>query len=513
MQKLRYTSLEEARNHFLWDEAWDLVDGSPESVNVTEECVDRHTGTAVRIKHNDGSTTKISFEHVSDEASRFANMLEDRGVSESDNVAVMLNPSLEFIVSFFGTLKRGATVVPCSELFGSQALEYRLRDSEVKLLISSADVTSSVDSEHLESTIERSELTDMLADYESTYEASTSGEDDAFIQYTSGTTGKPTPITFQHESIVQFSPVMELILDWQEEDSCFTTSSTGWGTGINMGLLAPTIFGVSAGFYAGKFDPDHVLDAIDEFDVNTLIGIVPTAFRKLVNAANDRRSELSVDKANYTGEPMDEDLSREIEDVFGAFPRSAYGVTEVRSMITIDYAYPDYEFRHGSMGKPLLGLEVMVFDEDDNRLPPGEVGYIAIKRSDEWIVTSDAGWCDEDGYFWSAGRMDDTIISAGYTIGPQEVEDALLSHPRIAEAGVIGAPDDERGEIVKAYISTTDSDESDATEDLTSSIREYVKDELGKHEYPREIERVDTVPTTPDGKVRRSELRKREDDG
>lgn len=501
--QLDYKTYQELRSEFSWDEAWRLVDGTPESINATEECIDRHSGTAAQIKYADGTTASISYETLSRKASQFANLLNDLGLSKSDRVAIMLDPSEEFLVSFFGTMKHGAGAVPCSELFGPDALEYRLSDSEASVLVTSEDVVGSVDTAAVDEFIERDDLDARIDAYGESFETSTQGKDEAWVQYTSGTTGRPTAVPYQHESIAFFAPVMDFVLDFQPGDNCLTTSSTGWGTGIWIGTFSPLIHGVTTGYYSGSFDPVRALEAIEEFDVNVLIGVVPTAYRKIVDAAEENDVEVTVEKANYVGEPIDSELSQKVETVLGAFPRSIYGVTEVRSIITADFAFPDYEFRHGSMGKAMPGLEVTVVDEDGDVLPPGEVGYIAVERGDNFIITSDAGYYDKEDYFWSAGRMDDTIISAGYTIGPQEVEDSLRSHPSVKEAGVIGVPDDERGEVVKAFLVTVD----ELDEDLQADIRSYVREQLSKHEYPKEMETIEEMPTTPDGKIQRNKLR------
>lgn len=499
-----YTSYEEMRESFTWDEAWDMVDGTPEDVNAAWECLDRHSGLAAQIKYADGSTSEHTYEELSSKSSQFANYLDDIGLTQDDRVAIMVDPGPEFLVAFFGTMKHGAAAVPCSELFGPDALEYRLVDSEASVLLTSSEMLETLDLETVDVTIEKQALGKTIAGYGVDYESDTSGEDDAWIQYTSGTTGRPTAVPYQHESVALFAPIMDFTLDFQPDDVCFTTSSTGWGTGIWIGTFAPLIHGITAGYYSGKFDPARVIYAVDELNVNILIGVVPTAYRKLVDQLEP--GEVTVEKANYCGEPIDPELSKDVEDVLGAFPRSTYGVTEVRSIITIDYAFPDYEFRHGSMGKPVPGLGVTVVDEEENELPPGEVGYIAVDRAGRRIITSDAGYYDEDGYFWSAGRMDDTIITAGYTVGPQEVEDSLRSHPAVREAGVIGIPDKERGEVVKAFIEVDGS----ADQDLLDDVQQYVRETLSKHEYPKEIEVIDTVPTTPDGKIQREQLREYE---
>lgn len=504
--RLRYESYEQLQREFSWDEAWESVDGSPEAINATVECLDRHSGTAAKILFEDGSTTTLSFEDLSRKAAKFAHVLDELGVAKSDRVAIMLDPSEEFLVSFFGTMKYGAGAVPCSELFGPEALDYRLEDSGADVLVSSETVLEDVDADLVDHQFRKSDLLADIESYDDDYEPDTTGDDEAWVQYTSGTTGRPTAVSYDHSSVVYFAPVMDFVLNFDPDDACFTTSSTGWGTGIWIGTFAPLVMGVQTGYYSGRFDPAMTLDAFRELDINTLIGVVPTAYRKLLEAASEVDADVTVEKAHYVGEPIDAELSREVEATFGAFPRSTYGATELRSVVTLDYGFPDYEFRHGSMGKPMVGLEVTVVDDDEEPLPPGEIGRIAFQRSNNWVVSEDAAYYDEDGYFWSAGRMDDTIISAAYTIGPQEVEDSLVTHPAVAQAGVIGVPDAERGEVVKAFVEVT----TEPTEGLRADIRDHVRERLSKHEYPREIEFIPEVPTTPDGKIRREALRELE---
>lgn len=505
--KLDYQTYEEVKNEFSWGEAWEIVDGTPEAVNTTHECIDRHVGEgeAVRIKFETGETATHTFEELSDATAQFAHLLDEKGIEKGDHVAIMLDPSFEFLVSFFGSMKRGAVAVPCSELFGQDALQYRLDDSDADLLVTSSDVLEKVDIGEVDQTIRNDEIRGQLADQPTDYDPSTRGEDPAWVLFTSGTTGRPDPYEYQHESTVYWSPVMDFILNFQPGDSGFSTASTGWGMGIWGGLYGPLIYGVPTGFRSGPFKPELVLEAFEEFAINTIVASAPTAFAKLIDVAEEREDVPQLEKTVMAGEPLSEELSRRIEEVFGAFPKQRYGATELRSNVSMDYGYSDYEPRHGSMGKPLPGISVRIVDEDGSELPPGEVGYVELKRSDDWLRSSDAAYMDEDGYLWSAGRMDDTIISAGYTIGPQEVEDSVRKHSGVNEVGVIGVPDDERGEVVKAFVAAEGSNP-----ELKEEIRDFAREELSKHEYPREIEFVDSIPQTPDGKTKRKKLRERE---
>jgi acetyl-CoA synthetase len=504
--RLGYASYNQLQQEFSWNEAWDLVDGTPAAINAAAECLDRHTGTAAKVVYGDGSTATHSFQALSRKAAQFAHALDDLGTTMDDRVAIMLDPSEEFLVSFFGTMKHGAAAVPCSELFGPEALNYRLEDSEAAVLVTAESVLEGIDDDLVGHRFTKADLLDDIAGFDAEYTAATAGSDEAWVQYTSGTTGRPTAVGYDHSSVAYFAPVMDFVLNFNSDDACLTTSSTGWGTGIWIGTFAPLVLGIQTGYYSGRFDAGLTLSAIEDLEVNTLLGIVPTAYRKLLDAAEARGSAPTIEKAHYVGEPIDEDLSRAIEAAFGTFPRSTYGATELRSVVTLDYGFPDYEFRHGSMGKPMVGLDVSVVDENEAPLPAGEVGRIAFQRADTWVVSDDAAYYDEDGYFWSAGRMDDTIISAAYTIGPQEVEDSLRTHPAVVQAGVIGVPDEERGEVIKAFLEVGEA----PSDELRADIRRHVRDRLSKHEYPRTIEFVSEVPTTPDGKIRRQALRDRE---
>ena len=236
---------------------------------------------------------------------------------------------------------------------------------------------------------------------------------------------------------------------------------------------------------------------------------ISSHYRLIMETGKADKYNLKLKKISYTGEPMTRELVDLIRQTWGITPYTQYGTTEV-GPITMDYqAFKDYVVKPGSLGRPMIGgVKVAIIDEEDNELPPGEVGQVAQWRNDKWIKVGDSAYVDEDGYFWYVSRIDDVIISAGYTIGPIEVERGLMKHPGVEECGVVGSPDERRGQIVKAFIKLREGFEP--TENLAKEIQEFVKTNLSKHEYPGEIEFIDELPRTPDGKIKRKVLKERE---
>jgi acetyl-CoA synthetase len=267
--------------------------------------------------------------------------------------------------------------------------------------------------------------------------------------------------------------------------------------------MAPLSLGIAVGALSGRFNEKILLEALQEFEINNL-SAAPTVYRRIKNSGLADQFKLNLNKMSYSMEPMDTDTFEFLKKKFGVPPCSFYGSTEV-GVIVLNYnVYKDYEVKPGSLGKPMLGLDVGIIDENDNKLPPGKLGEIAVKRKDGWFRVKDAGVCDEDGYFWHKGRSDDVIISAGWTISSSEVEDALHKHPAVEEAVVVGAPDSDRGLIVKAYLKVSQPQ----SEGLKKEIQEFVKQRLSKHEYPRAIEFVNEIPKTDAGKINRRAVKK-----
>jgi acetyl-CoA synthetase len=501
-----YKSYAEASKNFTWDKIWELFDGNREQFNIAHECIDRHIGqgTAVRIKFADGHTEKYTFDEISNLSSQFANALEDEDIQFGDRVAIMLEPSLEFYVSLFGTVKRGATVVPCFTLFGPEALQHRIKDSGAKLLVTTEDKVSLMGAVPVQRIITTgSEFQDWIGKQSKTYTRTreTSGNDVAIIQYSSGTTRKfPEGIDHYHRSVALLAPSAVFAMGLKKGDRFFCPSSPAWGNGLWYGTFTALFLGIAVGALAGRFNEETLLQALEEFEINNFHA-APTVSRRLIKSGSMDNFNLKLNKISFSGEAMDLETFNYLKDKFGVSPCSLYGTTEVGCIIVNCAGFPDWEVKPGSMGKPLPGLDIRVVDKKGNSVPPDTIGEIVMNRRGKLFPVKDSAVIDADGYYWHKGRSDDVIISSGWTISPTEVEDTLLKHAEIEEAAVIGVPDKDRGQIVKAVVKVRRQRPG-----LEQDIKDYVKERLSKHEYPRIIEFMDDLPKTPKGNIKKQEL-------
>ncbi len=509
----KYKSYEEAQEKFKWSERWQVFDGDKEKFNIAHECVDRHPkgDDAIRIKFADGKEERYTFQQFSDATSQFANFLKNKGIGKGDRVALLLHPCFQFYVGMFGIFKLGAIVIPCSPLFGPDATGYRLEKGETKAILTTRDRTNLIEEDVRKKLnlqiIFAEDLFDDMAGESKEFKPDTGPNDMAMIQFSSGTTGAPKTVNYRHGAITVAAPFIRFALGVSPDDEYFCPSSPAWGHGIWYGTIAPLIFGKAVGTYSGKFDADMCLEALQNFEI-TNISAISSHYRLMLQSPNVDKFNIKIKRLTYTGEPMSKDVAALIKEKWGIMPHGLYGTTEV-GPLTSDFAgFDNWKVKPGSLGKPSLGAIVSVIDENDNEVPPNEVGQMAIKRGDKWIRVGDMVYKDEDGYFWYVSRADDVIISAGYTIGPIEVEDALMKHDAVEECAVVGSPDKERGTIVKAFIKVKEG--YTPGPELEEDIRKFVRDKLSKHEYPREIEFIDELPKTPDGKIRRKVLKERE---
>lgn len=506
MKKLTdITDVAEARAAFSWDRLWDLFDGTPENFNVAHECIDRHPPDrlAVRVKFADGRSESYSFGELSRYSGRFANYLAGRGVAKGDRVAVMLNPSRPYYGCMFGAMKRGAVAVPLFTLFGPEALAMRLDDCRPRMLI--VEPGTEVDSTPWP------DLTVVTADagFEAALAAEspdfapdTAAKDLALFQYTSGTTREmPDAIKHIHRTVVTLMVAALYGVGHRPGDRYFSPSSPAWGHGLAHSTLSPLALGITIGAYSGKFDPLRVLEALEEFEI-TNFSAAPTVHRMIKNTGRAGDFKIALEKLTYTGEPMDTATAEFVEETFGIPPSSMFGTTEVGAIIGNFPGFTGHTVTRGALGVALPGHEIQIQDEDGKPCPPGTHGEIMVMRRGAWFPVKDRGSMDENGVIFHAGRSDDVIISAGWTMSAVEIEDVLLKHPDIAEAAVIGVPDELRGKIPKAFIVSRRT--GAAFED---EIKAYMKERLSKHEYPRAIAFVGELPKTPAGKVNRKALR------
>ena len=498
-------SYPEALRAFSWAALWGLFDGSRERLNLAHECVDRHVGkgAALRIQFADGRREEHSFGVLSAWSGRFASYLESEGVGRGDRVAVMLEPSLAFYSAVFGALKRGAVAVPLFTLFGPEGVARRVEDCAPAMLLVEKDAARwqrQFTGVRVVAVDER--FAARLEHLPKDHTPATAADDPALFQYTSGTTRElPEAVRHTHRSVVTLMVAALYGVGLATGDRYFCPSSPAWGHGLWHGTIAPLALGIPVGAWSGRFDARRLWEALEAFEITNLAA-APTVFRMLRDAGPAAGRRVRLQKISFTGEPMDEATWRWITETFGVPPCSMYGSTEV-GVLVCDYpGFTGHEVRRGALGRPAPGWEVGIVDADGRPLPAGETGEIAVKRRGEWLRVRDRGWMDADGYVWHGGRSDDVIISAGWTMSAFEIEQALLAHPDVREAAVVGVPDDTRGQVPKAYLVTERHDAAFARE-----VQEFVKTRLSQHEYPRHVEVIGALPRTPAGKIDRKAVR------
>jgi acetyl-CoA synthetase len=510
VQKLTdFTSYADAQRLFSTARMWELFDGTREHLNIASECVDRHASpgrVALRIAHADGRDETITFVDLAAWSGRFAHWLAAEGIQPGDRVAIMLEPSLPSYAALFGAMKRGAIAVPLFTLFGADGVRLRTQDCAPAVLITNPDKAALL-ADLPGPRVVAADDTFMaaLTRFSDHYEPATAATDMAIFQYTSGTTREmPDAIKHTHRAVVVVMNAALYGTGLRPGDCFFCPSSPAWGHGLWHGTLAPLALGIETGAYAGKFDAERLLRALQDYGTTNL-SAAATHYRMMKNTARVGAYTITLKKQSFTGEPIDAETASFIEDAFGVPLCSMYGTTEVGVVLANYPGAPDFPIKPGALGRPVPGVSVQVQRPDGTPCAPEELGEIKVRRHDAWFPTKDRGRVDADGYFYHAGRADDVIISAGWTMSAVEIEDAILRHPAVAAAAVIGVPDALRGLVVKAFIVPKPGQPQDPV-----SIQDHVRRHLSQHEYPRLIDFVADLPRTPAGKINRKALRDHE---
>jgi acetyl-CoA synthetase len=496
----------------------------PERYNIAADCCDKHPADVLAMIHEDfeGTVREIHWGELQEWSNRFANVLRAHGVEQGDRVAMLLPPTPETAAAFFGTYKAGAILLSMSVLYGDDGIRHRITDSEPKVLVTNAANAGRAEAAE---TLILDE--DLLAQGEPEFEAvDTAADDPAQLYYSSGTTGLAKGILHAHRYLLAHEEFV-YCHDVREGERFHGMGEWAWAAGIAP-LLGPWRLGALQVVYQrqGGFDPHKQLDFLSRHEV-TNVFTTPTAMRSMMSIPDaGERYPQKFRRVCSAGEPLNPEAIRWFREQYGITVLDYYGLTESYPLVA---NYPFMEVREGSMGKPMPGWDVQILDEDERPVPQGERGEICLRaRSNphypigywrneeateetfggEWFHSKDAARTDEDGYFWYEGRADDVIIAAGYRIGPFEVESACLEHAAVAEAAAVAAPDERRGNVVKAFIVLASGHSpSDA---LVEEIQRFVRDRLSAYAYPRRIEFVDELPKTLTGKIRRIELRQRE---
>jgi acetyl-CoA synthetase len=523
----------------------------PEFYNMGVDVCDKHAdakpdAVGLIAEDEDGAVTRYSFADLKRLSNRLANVLGGSGVEPGERVGILLSQSVEAGVAHIAAWKAGCISIPLFTLFGEDALEFRLADSQARVV-----VTDTVNLPKLEAIRDRLPNLKLLLvvdagrdgagilDFWSAVErasdaftpVNTRAEDPGLIIYTSGTTGNPKGALHAHRALLGHLPAVEFFNEFlpQPGDLMWTPAEWAWIGGLMNVLMSSWHHGVTVlAQRARKFDPEKALALMARHGVRNTF-MPPTALR-LIREVEAPRERFGVALRTLTcaGEPMGVELLDWCRSALGVTPNEYYGQTEC-NLVVANCALI-MPVKPGSMGRPVPGHTVEVIDDDGRIVPADTVGKIAVRRPDpvmmleywrqpeateakfigDWLVMGDLGRKDGDGYLWFVGRDDDVITSAGYRIGPGEIEDCLGKHPAVSLAAVIGVPDEVRTEAVKAFIVLRAGRTADAA--LEEEIRAFVKTRLSPHEYPRLIEFVDSLPMTATAKIRRGELRQREID-
>src|SRR4051794_9876066 len=459
-------------------------------------------------------------------SNRFANVLRAHGVEKGDRVAMLLPPRPETAAPFFGTWKCGAILLSMSILYGDDGIRHRLRDSQSKVLVTNRANAGRVPAGMVEHVllIDDASLLDGADD--AFAREDTLADDAAQLYYSSGTTGLAKGILHAHRYLLGHEEFV-YCHDLREEELFHGMGEWAWAAGIAP-LLGPWRLGAVQLVYQreGGFDPHKQLDVLSRHGA-TNVFTTPTAMRSMMAITDaGTRYPQKFRIVCSAGEPLNPEAIRWFRAQYGLTVLDFYGLTESYPLVA---NYPFMEVRDGSMGRRMPGWDVQIVDEGERPVAHGERGEICLRgRSNppyplgycnkaaasretfggEWFHTKDAAQQDEDGYYWYAGRADDVIITAGYRVGPFEVESACIEHEAVREAAAVASPEEKRGHVVKAFIVLAEGHEP--SDELAQEIRAFVRGHLGAHAYPRRIEFVDELPKTLTGKIRRIELRERE---
>ncbi|WP_079479299.1 acyl-CoA synthetase MbcS [Halobacillus salinus] len=513
---------------------------APEKYNVVAE-MERYAADAERKAllwlDDDGNNEEITYQDLMKKANRIGNAFLDSGLKKGDKVLVMIPRLIKAYEVYIAALKAGLVVIPSSEMLRTKDLQYRITHGEVSAVISYQPFTEQFRSvsqiDQLTSFVVGGpeegwlDLDSLMVDYPDTMElADTSRDDLAFLSYTSGTTGNPKGVVHTHGwGYAHLKTAAEQWLAIKDGDTVWATAGPGWQKWIWSPFLSVLGTGAKGLVYKGKFDPTTYLQLLDKHEVNVLC-CTPTEYRLMAKVDNLDDYQLSnLHSAVSAGEPLNREVIDTFRKHFQVTVRDGYGQTENTLLVGIT---KDMEVRPGSMGRPTPGNQVEIIDEMGEPVEAGEVGDIAVhldtpalfkeyykdpertqmSRRGQYYVTGDQAKKDEDGYLWFEGRSDDIIISSGYTIGPFEVEDALVKHPAVQECAVVASPDEVRGSVVKAFIVLQGGHEP--SDKLVQELQNHVKELTAPYKYPRKIQFIEELPKTTSGKIRRIELRQNE---
>ncbi|NMX83809.1 AMP-binding protein [Pseudomonas sp. WS 5503] len=515
--------------------------GEPGALNACIECCDRHAhgnGVALYCETRDGHATQHTFSELQAHAARFGNFLRAHGVQPGDRVAGLMPRTVELVIAILGTWRIGAVYQPLFTAFGPKAIEQRLDCSNARWIVTDAhnrpkldelfdcphvivtDATSRRPSDYAFWDVlehQQPDCTPELLDARAPF----------LLMCTSGTTGPAKPLEVPLSAILAFKSYMRDSIDLREDDRFWNLADPGWAYGLYYAVTGPLACGRATLFHDGPFTTQSASRIIAKYGISNLAGS-PTAFRLLIDAgaefADAVRGQLRV--VSSAGEPLNPQVIRWFAEQLGVVIHDHYGQTEI-GMVLCNHHGLRHRVREGSAGYAVPGYRIVVLDDAHRELPTGQPGVLAVDRErsplcwfngylhmptkafvGRYYLSGDIVELNEDASISFVGRNDDVITTSGYRVGPFDVESALVEHPTVVETAVIGKPDPQRTELIKAFVVL--NREYLPSVELAEVLRLHVRQRLAAHAYPREIEFVEQLPKTPSGKLQRFILRNQE---
>lgn len=521
-----------------------LLSGSLDALNACYECCDRHAASdkvAIYWQGIDGRKEQYSFKQLQQRASQFANYLKSQGVQAGDRVSGLLPRTAELVITILAAWRIGAVYQPLFTAFGPKAIEHRVQLAQSKFVVTDMGNRSKLDEVAdcpaiiTVAAADGSGLPEGDIDFWQALDAQPeqceltmrSINDPFLLMFTSGTTGLAKPLEVPLKALIAFGRYMQDAVGLAEDDSFWNIADPGWAYGLYYAITGPLLLGHATLFYEGGFSIDSFCQIVQDYQITNLAG-APTAYRMMMAADQQKMAALrgQFRRVSSAGEPLNPEVIRWFDQLLDAPIYDHYGQTEV-GMVVCNHHGLQHAIRAGAAGFASPGYKIAVIDAQGNALAEDTPGILAIdlKQSPmmwfggykesrkspfvgDYYLTGDTAEIHADGSMSFVGRSDDVITTSGYRIGPFDVESALLEHEAVIEAAVVGVPDPERTEVVKAFIILAKGLEP--TAHLAEELSQFVKKRLSAHAYPRLVEFVAELPKTPSGKIQRFLLRNQE---
>ena len=516
-------------------------------LNAYMACCGRHVrdGRAdnAALVHEDtaGNVTRMSFGELDKASAQVANLLQSYGVKAGDKVATMLPRTPELLTVVLATWRIGAVYQPLFTAFGYDSIKYRMDKADTKVVFTNVENRSKFDDLAVQTKMVLVGSTEdaqtwgddhyrqSMESQAQTIEPVMLDTDAPFLQmFTSGTVGKSKGVSVPLSALPAFYLYMRYAIDLRADDQYWNMADPGWAYGLYYAITGPLLLGITTYFNEAGFDATNTRDFMMRHKITNLASS-PTAFRMMKssgvfdNVNEDNNAKLALRCANSAGETLNTEVVNWVETYLGCQVKDHYGQTETGMTCCAHHALK-HESPVGSMGMALPGHTLVVLDDEMNVLPDGEQGQLAVVVSqspafyfrgyswnekqafvNDYYLTGDVVERHSDGSYWFSGRDDDIIITAGYRVGPTDVENTVLEHDAVAESAAVGVPDEVRGHTIKSYVVLKEGIEG--SEQIAKEIQELVRKRLSTHAYPREVEFVTELPKTPSGKIQRFLLR------